>query len=932
MSFLRTPRGAIDLSNYTSGSSVNTTGSITSGTATLTVASATSFANNQGIVIIGAGAAGVNLVTTILSVSGTTITLNANASTTVVSAQVFHDDTAGIVTAIAAAGANGVIISPPGQTYMISSQITLNNANVSMDFNGSTIRKIPSFPIGAHALQASTNSGGSVIKNLIIDGNRGADDVQTLSITGGTPTSGTVTLSFGGQTSAAIPFNSTAQMVQIALAALTSATPSLSPDKVQVTGGPWPTTAMTVKFIGANGGTAQSLIALGTNTLNNSATLTVTHTVTGVNNNQPANSYGVRIVNTGAAVTPVIFDSVQVINNRGIGFWNNGGSAELYRCKCDNANANAPGNGAGSVNGIGFYTDTTTSLTKLYHCLASNCDGYGFYFHTTAGENCHLDGCRTYRTWMGLLIQSTSPGSVGTFSSFDDRVYGLSMTTVNKWSFGTVIVEKSGFTSTSPSATGCQLQGINYCKFGTIIVRAANGYGVAVTSSPSIGVGTLAANNQFGKLIIDGLDQSNTSDPGLHLNGAQYNTFDTVEVSNVSYGVIIGEGYYPFDANYNTINNIVANYCDYGALRIDGGCWNSVGRIIARESGARTGGAGAGNGSNVSTVPGLVSVISGVTTANTTNASATLTAVANANPFSDSMPVRVTGAGAAGADLYTTITTVGTTNTFTLAATASATLTGTALQNMATTGNTTNGSNSVTSLGNSNTTFWYVGMPIRISAAGPNGTDLITTITAIVGSTFTIAANASATLTGTAIIGIAAGFNTVNFVEQSNSGSSVRPIAGITGVVNSTILNPTYGVYFDSNTAGNRVLDGNILNFLTSIYQDDGVAKNSPITNGTNFVGGSLNSPLTVAANYTAAIYNINIFANATSGAITVTLPTAIGNNGKMLSIKRINSNANNVTVATTSSQTIDGNTTYVISNPRETITVVSDGTNWQVI
>jgi hypothetical protein len=73
------------------------------------------------------------------------------------------------------------------------------------------------------------------------------------------------------------------------------------------------------------------------------------------------------------------------------------------------------------------------------------------------------------------------------------------------------------------------------------------------------------------------------------------------------------------------------------------------------------------------------------------------------------------------------------------------------------------------------------------------------------------------------------------------------------------------------------------------------------------------------------------ILADATTAAFSVTLPTAVGVT-KLFTIKRINSNDNSVTIATTSSQTIDGSTTQVISVPNDSITVVSDGSNWRII
>lgn len=71
-------------------------------------------------------------------------------------------------------------------------------------------------------------------------------EVQTVTITG-TPTGGTYTLTFSGQTTAGIPYNATAAQVKAALEALSN----LAPGDVTVTGGPHPGTVVTVTFAGA---------------------------------------------------------------------------------------------------------------------------------------------------------------------------------------------------------------------------------------------------------------------------------------------------------------------------------------------------------------------------------------------------------------------------------------------------------------------------------------------------------------------------------------------------------------------------------------------------------------------------------------------------------------------------------------------------------
>lgn len=83
---------------------------------------------------------------------------------------------------------------------------------------------------------------------------------------------------------------------------------------------------------------------------------------------------------------------------------------------------------------------------------------------------------------------------------------------------------------------------------------------------------------------------------------------------------------------------------------------------------------------------------------------------------------------------------------------------------------------------------------------------------------------------------------------------------------------------------------------------------------------------------YTPTATDFTIAANASAGAFSVTLPTAVGITGEMYVIKKVDSSANAVTVATTSSQTIDGATTRSLPRQYDAITVQSDGANWIII
>jgi hypothetical protein len=94
--------------------------------------------------------------------------------------------------------------------------------------------------------------------------------------------------------------------------------------------------------------------------------------------------------------------------------------------------------------------------------------------------------------------------------------------------------------------------------------------------------------------------------------------------------------------------------------------------------------------------------------------------------------------------------------------------------------------------------------------------------------------------------------------------------------------------------------------------------------------GSSAFSWSTKTTTYTITTADTGILADATSAAFTVTLPTAVGATQQYV-VKRKNSGANAVTVGTTSSQTIDGATTFVLSTQYQSITLGSDNANWYI-
>ena len=88
---------------------------------------------------------------------------------------------------------------------------------------------------------------------------------------------------------------------------------------------------------------------------------------------------------------------------------------------------------------------------------------------------------------------------------------------------------------------------------------------------------------------------------------------------------------------------------------------------------------------------------------------------------------------------------------------------------------------------------------------------------------------------------------------------------------------------------------------------------------------------ITTTISYLALQTDSVILADATGGAITVTLPNAIGAY-KPVTVKRINAGANAVTINTVSSQTFDGSTTGNINVQNQSLTFASNGANWFIV
>lgn len=400
-----------------------------------------------------------------------------------------------------------------------------------------------------------------------------------------------------------------------------------------------------------------------------------------------------------------------------------------------------------------------------------------------------------------------------------------------------------------------------------------------------VGGNTLTANGTIGT--------NSNHDFSVETNGTTRLTFSSL-------GAItqVGTGQVTFTGNVDATNGLDVTT---GLLTANAG---STLTGVTNINATGSSGTNIGNASTTTTVLGATNI-------NTTGTSAT--AIGNATSA-------VTVAGTTSVTGTTTINTTGALGTTIGNAASTTAITG--ATNINTTGTST------TTIGNSGAVANIAGSTVGVTGA----TNINTT-----GSAATVIGNASSTTTLTGpnvnVTGLTSGASTDSLVTVNGSGTlKKRTVADVVGGA----ITADNGL--TKNTANNIQLGGTLLQ-TTSIAQagfdfklsggNVAVGSNTAPTSTLQVTGSQAASYRKVTGATTLAATDYIVLANATSGAVALTLPAASTCSGRMYYIGKTDETANAVSFSP--ALYITETTTIASINFAKKYKIVSDGTNWWI-
>ncbi len=137
-----------------------------------------------------------------------------------------------------------------------------------------------------------------------------------------------------------------------------------------------------------------------------------------------------------------------------------------------------------------------------------------------------------------------------------------------------------------------------------------------------------------------------------------------------------------------------------------------------------------------------------------------------------------------------------------------------------------------------------------------------------------------------------------------------------------------------SDRSGGLLTDANLVynSGVQELNLGTGGIRFSDGTTQTTSAGGVNKDYVSVTSHYTLSTDNDVVFVNSSAALVNVYIPTANGVGGKEIIVKKTVGSNNVVINPVVGTETIDGNSSFVISNNYESVTLISDNSNWFII
>lgn len=165
---------------------------------------------------------------------------------------------------------------------------------------------------------------------------------------------------------------------------------------------------------------------------------------------------------------------------------------------------------------------------------------------------------------------------------------------------------------------------------------------------------------------------------------------------------------------------------------------------------------------------------------------------------------------------------------------------------------------------------------------------------------------------------ISEGYDGSNYIQST----SIRSFTE--GTVASTRMPGVLGFYTATNVAPSVMREAMRINSSQNVSMVGDISVDSAI------LFKSIRTNTSTTNNVFSG--DFTILEDATTGNITVNLPPAATNKGRILNIKKVDSTGNTVTIDANASERIDGALTQVISTQYTSLQIQCDGSNWYIL